>query len=157
MKHIIFTIGFYLVLINAGAQDFRNAKWGDSPEVVLKNETLAFVNKTTTNKIMHLNFVEFTNEEVYLTHSYMFYNNQLIGVKTKTAFLTKDNSKYNVEQLYNKTYQSYLEKYQTLNEEKENNVSKFNVVLRDKKIYVEMKREENEYFLVESIMKSKIG
>jgi len=157
MKHIIFTVGFFLVLITAKAQDFRNANWGDSPEEVFKKETLALVNKTTNNKIMHLNFVQFTESDVYLTYSYMFYNNQLIGVKTKTAYLTKDNSRYNVEQLYNQTYRSYQEKYQNLNEEKENNVSKFNIVLKDKKIYVEMKGEANEYFLVESIMKSKKG
>lgn len=144
-----------LVVFQSEAQDFRVAKWGDSPDSVKKKEVLPLLNGNyVQNKLESLSYVEFTDSAFYYTYYYMFYGNKLIGGRTKTAYLTQVNSRYNIMQLYNQAKVDYEGKYKTVKEERtaSPNLKKFSVALKDRRVFVEMKEENGDYYLLESIL-----
>ena len=155
MPKIFLFILFSLIVSFSKAQDFRNSKWGDSPELVKKNETLPLLKGNyVKNKLESLSFVEFTDSAFYYTYYYVFYDNKLVGGRTKTAYLTLENSRYNILQLYNQVRVDYEGKHKTLREERVANdqFKKFSIALKDRRIFVEIKEESGDYYLLESVI-----
>ncbi|MFN3404682.1 MAG: hypothetical protein ACK40G_11340 [Cytophagaceae bacterium] len=150
---------FFLTLFfyNANCQDFRNVNWGDSPDEVKRKESAGLLKETPNSAkgVENLTYVEFTQSDLYYTYTYVFHENKLIGVRIKTAFLN-ENSKFKAMNSYTEIYGAYQAKYENVKEEKKSNdeFKSFNVTLKDKKIYVGVKKENNEFFLTESIFKN---
>lgn len=152
-----FTLSLCLCYFSSNAQDFRKAKWGDGSDTIRKYEVASFKDIQVQNKLENINFIEFTDKEVYYAYTYMVYENKLVGGKIKTAFLVKENSLFHILPLYTEALKTYKQKYPSLKEEKstETGLNKFYVILKDRKIYGEIKNEGGEYHLLESIIKNK--
>lgn len=159
MARIIFTLSLIFIFQLSNAQDFRNVSWGDTKEDVKKKETLELKTvKNVRSKLETLSCVEFTEEEVFYTYNYLFYDNKLIGIKIKTSYLVKDNSRYTISLLYKETTGWYRDKYKDKFKEDQNTkdgLYKLTVNAPTSKIFVEMKQEGEDFFLLESIMKNK--
>jgi hypothetical protein len=70
--------------------------------------------------------------------------------------LSKENSRYDAIGFYNKALESYKGKFKNVHEENaQHGLKKFSIVLKEKKIFGEIKEEGGEYFLIESIQKPK--
>lgn len=149
----IFVLAFYKLQ----AQDFRNVKWEDSPDDIKKKETAETLkDRTVVNGLETINFVHVTDTGVYFTYSYMFFENKLIGMKTQTAFLTKENTWFEAMKLYDKCRERYIAKYGKVHEQTvHKNLKKFSIVLKEERLFGEVKEEGGEFFLVETIMKNK--
>jgi hypothetical protein len=155
MPKIILLVLCSLVISLSKAQDFRSSKWGDTPDIVKKNEKLPLLQGNyVKNKLESLSYVEFTDSAFYYTYYYVFYDNKLVGGRTKTAYLTLENSRYNILQLYNQVRVDYEGKYKTVKEEKvaTDQFKKFSVALKDRRIFVEIKQESGDYYLLESVI-----
>jgi hypothetical protein len=159
MAKIIFSLSLFFIFQLSNAQDFRNVSWGDSKEDVKKKETLELSTvKNVRSKLETLSCVEFTKDEVFYTYNYLFYENKLIGIKIKTSYLVKDNSRYTISLLYKETTGGYKDKYKDKFREDQNTkdgLFKLTVAAPTSKIFVEMKQEGQDFYLLESIMKNK--
>jgi hypothetical protein len=159
MAKVIFTFSLLLIFQLSNAQDFRNVTWGDTQEDVRKKEKLELTSvKGVRSKLEVLSCVEFTEDEVFYTYNYMFYENKLIGIKIKTSYLVKENSRYTISLLYKEATGSYKDKYKDKFKEEQSakdGLYKLNVYAPTSKIFVEMKQEGGDFYLLESIMKNK--
>ncbi len=159
MTRIFLTFSLFLIFQLANAQDFRNLTWGDSQETVKNKETLPLKKGTSTrSKLETLTCIQFTEDEIFYTYNYLFFENKLVGIKIKTSYLVKENSRYSISLLYNKTSLIYKEKYKDKFKEAQSSkdgLYKLNVQGTHCKIFVEMKQEGQDFYLLESIMKNK--
>jgi hypothetical protein len=155
MKYLFFYSFLFLLSLASYSQDFRNASWGDSPEKVKANEKGALLSeKTEKNRHKNLSFVEFSDSSFYYTYTYVFHELKLIGVIAKRAYLYEENSKYKALNIYKETLDQYQAKYEKIYEGaplSAEEIKGFQVKLPDKTIYVSVKKENNDYFLTESI------
>jgi hypothetical protein len=156
MKYLSF-FTFLFLSLTSYSQDFRNAKWGDSPEKVKANEKGALLNENIEkNRHKNLSFVEFSDSSFYFTYTYVFHELKLIGVISKRAYLYEENSKYKALNIYKETLNLYQSKYEKISEGaplSAEEIKGFQIKLPDKTIYVSVKKENNDYFLTESIFK----
>lgn len=158
-KIIISTLALCIFSLVSSAQDFRNANWFDSPDEVRKKEVLPLLKDNyLKNNLESLTYVEFTGTEFYFTYYYLFYSNKLIGARTKTAYLTKENSRFNILILFNQTLDSAKVKHKKVYEDiiTGTGLPRASIILKDTKIFIEIKEEGGEYYLLESILRNKI-
>jgi len=153
------TLSFGLIIFftNLIAQDFRNVKWGDSPDIVKKTETAESLrNPNGINAMEMLTYLQVTDSGVYYTYTYMFHDHKLIGIRVKTGLLSKENTRFDAIGFYNKALEAYKAKYKNVHEENvQHGLKKFSIVLKEKKIFGEIKEDAGEYFFIESFQKPK--
>ncbi|MFN3404681.1 MAG: hypothetical protein ACK40G_11335 [Cytophagaceae bacterium] len=139
------------------AQDFRNVNWGDSPEDVKMKETAGLLkeNNLSARGVESLAYVEFTDSSKYYTYTYIFNDNKLKGVRIKTAYLT-DNTRLKALSLYQEVLADYQSKYENVKEEQKSGeeFKSIYVNMKEKRIHVVVKKENNEFYLLESIFKN---
>ena len=150
---IIFTAIIFLSFTKS--TDCRNFNFGTSSEIVMKSETSIFMKKELlAHNLVSITFIELAPTANYL-HIYTFHNNKLNGLKTKKFSLTGDNSMMNVMSDYREAYIKYTKDCNAIikeETEKKFGLKSFSLEVKNKKVFVKMVRESQDYFLVESIL-----
>ncbi|WMJ74456.1 hypothetical protein RCC89_14965 [Cytophagaceae bacterium ABcell3] len=161
MRTLLFLLTF--IFFQTSAQDFKNSSWGDTPEDVLKNEKdLVFLGKESLDRnLTGLTFVEDGSEGIYYTHTYLFYNEKFYGVRTKRSYLDGDNTFYKALNDYNQKLESYKESYEKFIKEKAKQegyeMKAFQIKLPERTLYVSLKKEEDDFFIMESTFSNNEG
>lgn len=156
MKKLALAIILLQISLKAFSQDFRNAHWGDLPDSIKKYETAVFMSEESMDK--HLStqsFFEFKDKNI-ATYIYLFRDKKLYGVRCKISNLDGENSKYKALNMYTEFYEKYKALYPESISEKPSDsegLKSFEIRLPNKKIYVNVKKENQDYFLYESFFK----
>jgi hypothetical protein len=151
-----FTLLFAAIIFVSwtNSNDCRIFDFGSSPESVMKMETAIFMKKESiSHNLIGLTFVEHGNTSNYL-YTYTFHNAKLNGLKIKKLSATGDNSLINVLSDYRAAYSRYNANCGVKIKEKakEFGLKSFSVDMNNKKVFVNMIKDSEEYYLVENII-----
>ena len=152
-----FTILFAAIIFVSwtNSEDCRIFSFGSSPESVMNNETAIFMRKELiSHNLVGLTFVEHGATSNYV-FTYTFHNGKLNGLKSKKLSNIGDNSMINVLNDYRACFAKYNSNCGAKIKEKtdkEFGLKSFSVEMKNKKIFVNMVKDCEEYFLVENII-----
>jgi hypothetical protein len=137
------------------SNDCRIFDFGSTPENVIKKETAIFLREENiSHNLTGLTFVEHGPSSNYL-FTYTFHNGKLNGLKSKKFSTIGDNSMLNALTDYRAAYSRYSancgvkikEKF-----DKEFGLKSFSLEMKNKKVFVNITKDSEEFFLVENII-----
>jgi hypothetical protein len=157
MKKIIFLSIPFFLLSFTNTFDCRNFNFGVSPETIIKGETAILLKEEVlAHNLKGVSFVE-TKEEANYILTYTFHLNKLNGLKIKKMSLTGDNTMMTAIEDYKAAFARYNATCgSTPIVEKRDKVSGlkfFEIEQANKKIFVNVVNESEEFFLTENIIK----
>jgi hypothetical protein len=136
-------------------RDCRNFSFGDAIETVRANESLEFVKEEMlSHNLKGLTFVEFEAYAIVL-YTYTFHFEKLNGLKVKKLARYGDNSYLNAYNNYKAALTRYSSDCEAHIKEKveDKGLRSFHFTSNNKKVYVMMQEENDDYFMVENIFK----
>jgi hypothetical protein len=152
----------YLVLMSLTIFSFtteekecRNFNFGARLQTVKSNETANFIKEEVLlHNLKSLTFVEHKPEASYL-YTYTFHSETLTGLKIKNMSSEGDNSFINADNNYKKAKNKYsLNCELKINEiAGDKGLKSFQVTSPKSKIYVMIVQENQDFYLVENILK----
>ena len=137
--------------------DCRNFNFGASPEMVLKGETATLISQENlAHNLKGISFAEFKDGANYII-TYTFHHNLLNGLKIKKMSLTGDNTMLNALEDYKAAYARYNATCATHKivekTDKTNGLKGFEITYTNKKIFVNIVKESQDFFLTENVIK----
>jgi hypothetical protein len=142
------------LLSSTKAFDCRYFDFGATPEMILKGETATFISKENlAHNLKGISFVEHLDSASYM-FTYTFHQDKLNGLKIKKISITGENTMINALADYKAAYTRYNALCGgKLVEKTDNGLKAFTVEQTNKKIFVNITRESEDFFLTENIIK----
>jgi len=137
------------------SRDCRHFSFGDAIETVRATESLEFVKEEMlSHNLKGLTFVEFEDESIVL-YTYTFHFEKLNGLKIKKVARYGDNSYLNAYNNYKEALTRYTSDCDAHIQEsvEDKGLRSFHFTSNNKKVYVMMQEENEDYYMVENIFK----
>jgi hypothetical protein len=137
--------------------DCRTFNFGATPEMILKGESAVLLKEEVlAHNLKGISFVENKDEANYIL-TYTFHLNKLNGLKIKKMSLTGDNNMMTAMEDYKVAFARYNANCGTTplveKRDKVSGLKFFEIEQTNKRIFVNIIKESEEYFLTENIIK----